>query len=58
MKWPTLNRQEYTAMLARGAMFRAAYLYEPDNATKGTQFVYVDLGPGVGVQFKRVITLS
>lgn len=34
---------------------KPAFLYEPDNAPKGTKFVLADFGPAVGLRLSRIV---
>lgn len=54
-KWPTIDRDEYKRRLDAGGVFKLAGLYEPDQAPKGTKFIKVNLGPGVGIRFMRIM---
>lgn len=42
-KYPILSREKYGRALKDGVKFRDAGLYTPDQAPKGTIFVFVEL---------------
>jgi hypothetical protein len=47
MKYKTISRSEFERRRAAGETFTPAGLYEPDHAPKGTEFVLVQLAPGL-----------